>query len=529
MKAPTALIVAAVVAVAGVSACGSQNDSASAPANTLVIAMTAAQLPGLDAGAFESEGWEGERFVGQTLYDGLTKLELDQGETGPAIGPGLATSWSVSEDVQHWTFELRPDVKFHDGTAWDADAAIFGFDRILNPDAEFYDADNAGGFGFFAQAIASYRKVGPMTIEITTKYPYALLPQDLPLIGFPSPAAVRAVGNDAFGENPVGTGPFAFSTFIDGGSVEFVRNDDYWGGAPKLERLVLRPIPDATARVAALRSGEVNWVEFPSTDDATALLEEGYQVLTNPYSHIWPWIFDVTKGPLADPRVRLALNLAIDRNVISDQILSGFGAPAEQYVPRPDPGYTPAGNVLVTNVSKAKELLAAAGYPDGFSMTVAYPPGGSGNMEPQPIMEALQSQLAGVGVEVSILPVEWATLLSDWANGKMSPGADAMVVSQGFTPQIAWGLLFGTGNTYNVGQYSNPAFDTLWERAKITVDDQVRAGIITEMNSHLTQDNPWLVVVSDQNPRVLAPDVHGFIQPKSVWLDLTDVTVGQDA
>ena len=499
--------------------------ASSGHSNTLVIAMTAAQLPGLDAGTFESEGWEGERFVGLQLYDGLTKMSLNQDKTGPVIQPDLATSWTSSADVKTWTFKLRAGVTFQDGTPWNADAAVFGFDRILNQKAKYFSAENAGLIGFYTQAIASYKKVDAMTFQITTKMPYALLPQDLPFLVFPSPTAVAKAGNKNFTKSPVGTGPFKFSKLISGGSVEFVKNDTYWAGAPTLDKVVLRPIPEATARVAALRSGEVNWIEFPSPDDAARLGGEGYTVHTNPYSHIWPWLFDTTKGPLKDPRVRLALNLAIDRDSMAKRTLSGFGAPANQYVPQTDVGYETAGNVLTYDPAKAKSLLAEAGYPAGFSMTMSYPTSGSGNMVPGPMNEALQSDLAKVGVKVKLEPVEWSAMIGDWSAGKISLKADATNISLGFQPPISWELYFDSKSIYNTGHYKNPEFDALWKQAKQEVDDTKRGAIIAKINAVLVKDNPWLVVVSDLNPRATTKNVKGFIQPRSVWVDLTHITV----
>ncbi len=513
------------------SACGGgDSDSSGASAGTgdgtLIIGMTAAQLPGLDAGTFESEGWEGERFVGFQLYNGLTGYDLSQGDTGPTVQPALAESWTPSADATTWTFVLRPDVTFHDGTPWDADAAVFGLDRLLNPDAEFYSEENAGLMSYYSGSIASYRKVDDMTIEITTKKPYSLLPNDLPFLMFPSPTAVKEAGNEGFADHPVGTGPFEFSKLIEGGAVEFTANADYWAGAPKLDKVILRPIPEATGRVAALRSGEVNWIEFPAPDDAKSLVEQDFEVLTNPYSHIWPWIFDTTKGPLKDPKVRLALNLAIDREGMAEDILSGYGQPAYQYVPPPDAGYRKEGDVLSFDQEKAKSLLAEAGFPDGFKMKLAFPTSGSGNMVPVPMNEKLQADLAEVGVDVELVPIEWSLMITDWYAGKMSDSADAVNISLGFDPPLAWDLYFGSTSAFNVGKYANPRFDELWAQVEAELDPAAQADLIAQINAEVLQvDQPWLVVVSDLNPRAIAKNVKGFVQPRSVWVDLTQITI----
>jgi peptide/nickel transport system substrate-binding protein len=527
-----ALALAAVaVALTACSPAGASVDtgasaSGATDGGTLVIGMTAAQLPGLDAGTYESEGWEGERFVGFQLYDGLTRMDLTQGETSPTIKPALAESWESSPDASTWTFHLRPGVKFHDGEPWNADAAVFGLDRLLNKDSPDFSAENASMISYYSQAIASYRKVDDMTLEIKTDGPYALLPQDLPFLVFPSPKAVKELGA-GFAEKPVGTGPFSFVEMVPGERLVLARNESYWNGAPKLAKLILRPIPEATSRVASLRSGEVNWIEFPSPDDLKPLVDSGYQLFQNPYSHIWPWVFDVTShGPIGNTEVRQALNYAIDRDSLAKNILSGTGVPAEQYVPAADPGYLPENDTLTYDPAKAKAMLAEAGYPNGFAMKVAYPTSGSGNMVPAPMNEALQKDLAAVGVTVELVPIEWATMIGDWYAGTMSAGADAMNISLGFAPPIAWEQTFGTGRITNVGKFSNAEFDALALQLRAAPDDKTRNVIYQKINAVLVQQAPWLVVVSDNNPRVLAPEVHGFVQSKSVWVDLTTVTVG---
>jgi peptide/nickel transport system substrate-binding protein len=508
----------------GKSSSGSDSGGSKSGGGTLIIGMTAASLPGTDAGTFESEGWEGERFVGLQLYDGLTRYKLDDGTKATVAEPDLATSWSVGADKLTWTFKLRTGVKFHDGTPWNADAAVFGLDRLLNKTSPNFSADNAGNLSYVTGTIKSYAKVDDSTITITTSAPNPFLPLDLPTVVFPSPTAVKAEGK-AYADKPVGTGPFKFASKVAGQSLTMVPNADYWNGAPKLEKLILRPIPSPTDRSAALLSGEINWAEFPSPDDLTALKDKGFQVEENPYSHIWPWIFDTTKGPLKDAKVRQALNYAIDRESLSKDILQGTGVPAEQYIPAADQAYDAKNNLLTYDVDKAKKLLAEAGYADGFDMTVVYPTGGSGNMVPQPMDEFLQSNLAKIGVKVKLVPLDWSTVLGDWIAGKISNGANAVVVSQGFMPPDGYGMLFGSKSALNVGHLDDPKVDDLITNLynSFTVPEQTKA--FQALNAQLVTDSPWLVVVSDNNPRVLAANVKGFVQPRAVWVDLTQVTV----
>ena len=236
------------------------------------------------------------------LYDGLTRFDLSQGSEPPALVGGLAESWST-DDVVNWTFNLREGITFHDGTPWNADAAVFNLDRFTNPESEFFTPDLAGLAGLFTQSIASYEAVDEFELAITTNRPWSHLPEDLTLLPMASPTAVRELGTEGFAAAPVGSGPFMFESLEPGERLVMAANPDYWAGAPQVARLILRPIPDATARVAALRAGEVNWIEYASPDDVAGLRDEGFQTIANAYSHIWRGVFDQTKTPWDDPRV----------------------------------------------------------------------------------------------------------------------------------------------------------------------------------------------------------------------------------
>jgi peptide/nickel transport system substrate-binding protein len=494
---------------------------------TLIIGMTATNIPGLDTAMFQSEGGEGGRFVGVQLYDGLTRYDLTQGAHAPDIKPGLATSWDVTPDATTWTFHLRPNVKFTDGTPWNADAAVFNLDRMTNKSSPDYYPELNATAGLFLQGIASSKKIDDMTVEITTKGPYSYLLGDLALLPFGSPTAIKAEGKDGFAVHPVGTGPFKVESYVRGQKLVMVRNPDYWRGPAKLDRVILRPIPDATARAAAIQSGEVNWIEVPPPDTIPALKGAGFQVLTNSYSHVWPWVFDTTKKPFNDVRVRQALNYAIDRSTMAKSILNGTGRPALQYAPLGDAGYDPKLDTYAYDPAKAKQLLADAGYPNGFSFTLSFPTSGSGNMVPIPMNEALQKDLAAIGVKVQLQPVEWASMLTNFFKGSIPGGADAINISLGFVLVSLWSLWFGSSSTDNVGKYANPTVDSLLAQTKAEIDPTKRAALFTQINAELIKDAPWLLVVNDLNPRVLAPNVKGFVQPQSWYVDLTNVSVGK--
>ncbi len=504
----------------------SASNGGSGHGGTLIVGMTAANIPPLDTVLTGAQGYEGDRFVGNQLYDGLTRFDLLQSTQVPQVVPDLASSWQANATGTVWTFQLRPGVTFADGTPLNADAVIFNLQRYDTPGSPFYSAALSAVASLTLSSLASFTKTADLTVQIHTKYPDAHLPSDLTTLYMASPTAVQKYGNTGFGAHPVGTGPFEYKSEVQGQELDLVPNPHYWAGAPKLAALVLKPIPDATARIAALRSGEVNWIEYPTPDDLAQLQSSGYQVLTNSYDHIWPWIFDTSQKPWNDVRVRQAANFAINRQVMATSLLKGTADPAYQLIPRANAAYDPANDYYSYDPAKAKALLAAAGYANGVSATVSYPTSGSGNMIPGPMNEEIQSDLAAVGIHVTLQPLEWASMLSTFETGKMPGGASATNISLSFQQEGLLPLLFDGTSPLNSAHYNNPQVTALLTQSQSVVNPAARAKLYGEAGALITKDAPWLMVVNDRNPRALAPSVHGFIEPKSWFVNLTTVWVG---
>ncbi|HWE70411.1 MAG TPA: ABC transporter substrate-binding protein, partial [Acidimicrobiales bacterium] len=294
---------------------------------TLIVGMTAANIPNLDTELAGLQGYEGDRFVGNSLYDGLTRFNLLQSNKVPQVVPALASSWTSNADATVWTFSLRPNVTFQDGTPFNADAVIFNFDRDYNPAFPYYSAAVGSEAQTLTSGVASYTKVDDSTVQITMKTADSHLPSDLTTLYMASPTAVQKEGNAGFALKPVGTGPFKFVSETTGQELVLGPNKHYWAGAPKLSQLILKPIPDPSARIAALRSGAVNWIEYPTPDDISSLKSSGYQIRENAYDHIWPWIFDTTQKPWDSVQVRQAANYAINRQAMATSLLHGTAQP----------------------------------------------------------------------------------------------------------------------------------------------------------------------------------------------------------
>lgn len=515
------------------AACGSggnndDNDSreSDGTGGTLVIAMTAANVPGLDTSLVSSEGAEGNRMVGYQIYDGLTKLvDLDNPDDVVKPGPGLAVSFESNADATVWTYKLRSGVKFQDGTPFNADAVIFNLKRFTDPTFKYYDAAVAARASTQLGLVKSFKKIDDMTIEFDMTGPDSHFSYDTTSVFIGSPTAIQKEGNDGFKKAPVGTGPFKFESQSGNEQLTLVKNPDYWGGAPKLDKLILKPIPDATARVAALKTGEVNWDEYVTPDSIESLKSQGFQITSNAYDWDWPWLFDVSKPPFDNKLVRQAANYAINREAMATSLLHDTATPAYQMIAPASAAYDKANDMYSYDPDKAKELLKEAGYPNGVKVTLSYPTSGSGNMIPGPMNEELQQDLAAVGIDVKLEPVEWSIMVSDFNNGKITGGANAQNISLGMSNELFWPQVLGTGGSRNTGHYSNPKLDALLAEAAKTGDYDKRYEIYKEAGKIVTEDAPWLFVVNDTGPRAQSPKVHGFVQPKTNAFDLTHVWV----
>ena len=497
---------------------------ASGRGGTLVIGATGT-LPNPDT-ILGGTGYEGTALVSWQIYEGLTRYDLTKTNEPAPITSALATSWTVAPDHRTWTFTLRKGVTFQDGTPFDAAAVIFNLDRYLKKGSPYYTAALGAAAQEYAGDITSYHAVGTDQVVLATKAPNGHFTDDLTHILMASPTAVRKYGDSGFSQHPVGTGPFTFVSQTPGQEIDLVANKRYWRGAPKLDRLVVKALPDPAARTAALLSGEVNMIDYPNPDDVSRLETDGVKVDTNAYDHIWYWILDESKAPWNNVLVRQAANYAINRQAIASDLLHGTAGPAYQAAPKGTIAYDPNGNLYSYDPAKAKQLLAEAGLSKGFTTTVTVPTAGSGNLLPVPISEAIQQDLAAVGITVKIRTTDWNTLLSDEANGKVDLGSDALAQSTTlFQSESLLPLFLGSNSPFWTGHYSDPKVDSLFAAASSSLDQTTRKQDYTQALEQVTKDAPWLFVVNDRDSRALSPKVHGFVEPQSWFLDLTDVWV----
>ncbi|MFC7619130.1 ABC transporter substrate-binding protein [Microlunatus sp. GCM10028923] len=528
------LAASAALAPVGLVAAGCAGSAEGAPGSgqVLRIAMSAGNIP--FPSTPPNEGYEGYRFVGNNLYDALTRLDLDQNETLPSPKPSLGTSWTVSKDLRTWTFKLRKGVRFHDGTAFDADAVIFQLDRLANQKSEFFYQTSAAGQAAQLRYIKSYAKVDDHTVRFVTTQPYAWLHWDLLHIKFPSPAVIREYGNENYNAHAVGTGPFLMTRYVDGEVMELSRNPDYWDGPAKLDQIVLYPQPEAASRLSMLMSGEVDWAEVPSPDALDQLESDGYVIHLGKYPHGIMPRFNVFRPPFAgNLKLRQALNYALDREGTA-ALINNVGYPASQYVYEGHPAYAKDNPGYHYDVDRAKQLLAEAGYQPGeLTITFGYTTGGSGNMYPDVMVQKLQADFAAIGVGVNLQPMEWNTLISvglDGLNSETWNDIDLLWASPaaGMTPTGYNASFFceRPGGKPNAAGTCDPGIDQALTLAPQQATPAAQDAYLQQMMDVAVDQAYFLFWMHDLNLRVMSPRVQGYVQAQSWWVDFTTISIG---
>ncbi|OQW59295.1 MAG: ABC transporter substrate-binding protein [Proteobacteria bacterium SG_bin9] len=545
-KAHTLKAAAAVLAI-------SVSAIASARAETVVrIAMTAADIP--RTLGQPDQGFEGNRFTGLTMYDALTMWDLSSATKPSVVIPGLATEWKVDDaDKKKWVFKLRPGVKFHDGSDFNADAVVWNVEKVLKQDAPHFDASQVGVTASRMPTLASARKIDDLTVELLTKEPDSFLPINLTNLFMASPSKWQkffdtAEGADvkakataawtAFARDASGTGPWKMTRFVPRERLELVKNDGYWDKArvPKVDKLVLLPVPEANARTAALLAGQVDWIEAPAPDAVPQIKQRGFVITANEQPHVWPWQFSRIEGsPWNDIRVRKAANLCIDREGMKQGLLGGLMVPASGTFEEGHPWRGTPSFQIKYDVKAAQALMKEAGFGPTKKLTVKTQTSasGSGQMLSLPMNEYLQQALAECYFDVQLDVIEWNTLFTNWRRGAKDPTANGAhatnVTYAAMDPFFAMVRFLQSSMappvSNNWGFINNPKFDELVTKARQTFDADARDKALAELHAASVDDATFLYVAHDVGPRAMTPKIKNFVQPKSWFVDFSTMTM----
>jgi len=527
--------------------------AAMAQEKVLRIAMTAGDIP--RTSGQPDQGFEGNRFTGIPMYDALTQWDLSKADKPSELVPGLALSWEVdAKDKTKWLFKLRPGVKFHDGSAFTADAVVWNVNKVLDKEAEQFDPAQVGVTASRMPTLKSAKKIDDLTVELTTTEPDSFLPINLSNLFMASPAhwakklaAVPASVSGkaerskaawtAFAADPSGTGPFKGARLVPRERFEMVKNASYWDPkrTPTIDKVVLLPLPEANSRTAALMSGQVDWIEAPAPDALDAIKARGFKVYANLQPHIWPWQFSFVEGsPWLDKRVRHAANLCVDRASMK-QLLNGQMEPATGIF---EPGHPWRGSPsfqIKYDVKAAQALMTQAGFSASkpIKVKIQTSASGSGQMQPLPMNEFIQQNLKECFFDVEFDVVEWNTLFSGWRLGAKDPGANKAsatnVTAATMDPFFAMVRFVSTKSfpplSNNWGFYSNKQVDAVVDKARTTFDAKERDKALAELHTLVVDESPFLFVAHDVGPRAMSAKVGHVVQPQSWFIDIATMTM----
>lgn len=397
------------------------------------------------------------------VFEGLTRV----GASGEVL-PGLAESWEASEDGKTYTFKLRTGVTFHDGTAFDAEDVKFSLDR-----ARAEDSTNAQK-GLFA-SIASVEVVDPATVRVSLKDPQGSFLYNL---GWGDAVIVAPESAETNKEKPVGTGPFRFDTWAKGSSITIAKNPDYWGEPVALEKAEFRIVPDAAAAIPALLSGDVQALPNFNVGDALPQVQSDprFKVVIGATEGETILATNNKKPPFDQLKVRQAIAHAIDRKAIIDGASSGLGTPIGSHFSPANAAYIDLTSTYPHDVDKAKALLKEAGLENGFSATLKLPPVGYARDGGQ----IIASQLRDIGINLEIIPVEWADWLSQVFTDK---NYDLTIVSHTEPNDID---IYGRKDYYF--NYDNPDFDKIIEELNLASDETRRTELYKQAQKILAED-----------------------------------------
>ncbi len=435
--------------------------SAAMSARTDLVVGVVLEPPHLDPTAGAAAAID--EIVYANVFEGLTRI----GPNGE-VQPALAANWTVSGDGKSYTFKLRENTKFHDGTQLDAEDVKFSLERAM---AESSTNAQKGLF----EAIQSVETIDPATVTVNLKYPQGSFLYNM---GWGDAVIVAPESADTNKEKPIGTGPFKFENWAKGSSVTLTRFEDYWGKKVALEKVEFRFIPDAAAAVPALLSGDVH--AFPNAQVGDALgqiqADPRFEVVVGATEGETILAMNNGKEPFSNLKVRQAISHALDRDEIILGASSGNGVPIGSHFSPANDAYVDLTDLYPHDTEKAKELLAEAGFADGFKATLKLPPPAYARQGG----EIIASQLREIGIELEIIPVEWAQWLEQVFTNK---DYDLTIVSHTEPNDIN---IYAREDYYFA--YDNDAFDAVIEKLDQEADPEKRKELYAEAQRIIAED-----------------------------------------
>ena len=434
-----------------------------------------------------------------------------------------AQRWWSSADGRTWTFELRPDLVFSDGTPLDAQAVEFNFNRWRLPadpaHGNFSYSYYADDFGGFPGVITGVEAPTTTRVVIRLARPLGPVLRDIaePSFGIGSPAAIRA-NPRAFEITPVGSGPYTVAEWQRDDHITLTANPHYAGPKPAFPTVVIRDIPDQATSVLSIEKGDIDMLSDPRPDDAKALAgEAGIGVVEQPSNNVSYLAMDVEKKPFGDVRVRQAVAYALDVAAMTKSLYSSGAVPADNWTPPGMLGENAAVKAYRRDLVKARALLAAAGFPHGFATTLSFSSAPRPYLpEPQRVAETLQAELREAGISVTLQPYEWGVFLDRIKHGQhdmclIGWSGDNGDPDNFFYPLLDQDSARPDGTAQNYSFWRDPAFHRLMLAGQTLVVDAQRRAVYQQANAMVHDQAPAIPLVHTSVPVILKSKLKGFV------------------
>nr|WP_255636062.1 ABC transporter substrate-binding protein [Azospirillum sp. 412522] len=451
----------------------------------------------------------GQEYVAAYLiFNGLTVISHDM-----TVKPDLAERWERSDDLKTWTFHLRKGVKFHNGRELEAEDVVATIARIQ-------DKATGSTARVNFEIVESMKALDPLTVQFQLKAPYAGFAE---LFGERQARIVPRDAVDTLASKPVGTGPFEFVSFAPGDRIVLKRNPNYFEpGLPKLDEVIVRILPESSAQVAALTTGELDLVwNLPLEAIDNVKADPKLKIDSVPTSTWDGVIMNNTVKPFDDPRVRKAVAMALDKQAITQIALFGNGTPTHSPIPPSHPYYNKDLKIAKGDPAGAKKLLAEAGYPNGFEVTLHTP---AGRATRERLGLAVRELLKPAGITVNVQRVPFDVFLKD-IEGKAGFYIDGFFSRPTIDTSVyPWYHSRGSWNTA-LWSYSNPKMDTLLDGARQAKSEDEAKALYTQVQALAVEDSPGVIPYVINHINGMSAKVHGFHSHPMMFLDLRDVSI----
>ncbi|HEV8310031.1 MAG TPA: ABC transporter substrate-binding protein [Methylomirabilota bacterium] len=397
------------------------------------------------------------------------------------VQPWLAKSYAMI-NPRTWEFKLRDDAVFHNGEKFTAEAVKFSIERFVDPKTRNIYAANL-------KPVERVEVVDPYTVRLHTALPYPSLIANLTdFLLIASPKAMRETGEE-FARKPIGTGPYRFVEWVAGERLVVQAVDRHWTGGPWVERIVWRTITEPAARVTALRTGDADLIANVPPAQVSAVSGGGMQVARTAGLGIMLLILNASKGPLADKRVRQAINYAVNKEKIITGLYGGAARPLNGPFATANEGFDPAAPPPYPyNPDRAKQLLAEAGHAKGFKFTLITPNGRY--LNDRQVAEAAAGDLRRIGVEMEVSPLEWGAVIKELQEKR----ADGFLLMQNNTD--TYQILSTCFSSKIKGipwlHYANPRVDSLLDQVAQEMNEKERIALYKELGKQIVDDAPWI-------------------------------------